>query len=129
VAEWRRDGIVLREGELDDLAMRDGETVLQLGASRFRFTAQTVATRQGPSPGGGAAVVLTLRQIGGPHGLEPVHLVEFVNASLRATLACDGPRRAQLARARELADRTARRYAFDVLIERAENLVVGYEAA
>ena len=121
---------MLREGELDDLAMRDGETILQLGASKFRFTAETVATRHSRSPArGGAAVVLTLLQIGGPRALEPVHLVEFVNASLRATLACEGPRCGHLARARELADRTARRYAFDVLFQRAESLVASDEAA
>ena len=128
VTQWHRNGIVLREGELGDLAMRDGESILQLGALGFRFTAETIESRHGAG-GGGSAVVLTLRQITGPRGLEPIHMVEFVNASLPSTLACEGPRCGQLAQARELADRTARRYAFDVLLQRAESLVAGDEAA
>lgn len=128
VAEWHRNGILLRDGELDDLAMRDGESMLQLGALRFRFTAETIASRRDRAAGGGSAVVLTLRQIAGPRGVEPIHMVEFVNAPLQSTLACEGPRCGQLAQARELADRTARRYACGELFHRAESVAGGQAA-
>ena len=47
---------------------RDGEAFLQFGSVRFRLTVETVVSqlRRGARGEAGAAVVLTLRQVGGP---------------------------------------------------------------
>ena len=123
--------MLLRDGELDDLAARDGESFLQFGSVRFRLTVETVVSqvRRGAARAG-AAVVLTLRQVGGPQSAVPIHLVELVEASpLADAVACEGRRCGQLDSACEIADRTARRYRCAELLRRATELVADDRAA
>ncbi len=128
---WHRDGITLRDGELDDLAARDGEAFLQFGSVRFRLTVETVVSRlrRGVARAG-AAVVLTLRQVDGPEAAGPIHLVEFVETSpLADTVACEGRQCRQLDNAREIADRAARRYVCGELLRKAQDMVADDRAA
>jgi len=131
VGHWHKNGTPLRDAELDDLAAHDGEALLQFGSVRFRLTVETVVSRlrRGVARTG-AAVVMTLRQVDGPQPAGPIHLVEFVEASpLADGVACEGRRCGQLDNAREIADRTGRRYACGELLRRAQDLVVDDRAA
>lgn len=131
MGHWHKNGVLLRDGELDDLASRDGEAFLQFGSVRFRLTVETVVSRLRRGVGrAGAAVVLTLRQVGGPEATGPIHLVEFVETSpLADSVACEGRQCRQLDNAREIADRTARRYVCGELLRKAQDLVADDRAA
>jgi len=125
VGYWQRNGLLLGDEELGDLAAHDGEAYLQLGSVRFRLTVETVVSRvRRGAARTGAAVVLTLRQVGGPQSAGPIHLVEFVEASpLADAIACEGRQCGQIDSARAIADRTARRYRCGELLRRASELV------
>ena len=125
MGHWQRNGLLLGDEELGDLAAHDGEAILQFGSVRFRLTVETVVSgvRRGAARAG-AAVVLTLRQVGGPQSAGPIHLVEFVEASpLAEAVACQGRQCGQIDSARAIADRTARRYRCGELLRRATELV------
>ena len=128
--QWRKDGITITEAELGDLAPSDGEVLCELDGVHFRFTAETIGQQRWRSaPSRGAAVVLTLRQIDGPPSSEPIYLVEFSDAS-RLDGACSHERQCgQLADAREIADRTTRRYLCAELFRRAGEMIAGDQAA
>ena len=125
VGHWHKNGTLLRDTELDDLAAHDGEAFLQFGSVRFRLTVETVVSRlrRGVARAG-AAVVLTLRQVDGPQPSGPIHLVEFVETSpLADTVACEGRQCGRLDNARRIADRTARRYVCGELLRKAQDMV------
>lgn len=131
MGHWHKNGILLRDTELDDLAARDGEAFLQFGSVGFRLTVETVVSRlrRGVARAG-AAVVLTLRQVDGPEVAGPIHLVEFVETSpLADTVTCEGRQCRQLDNAREIADRTARRFVCGELLRKAQDMVADDRAA
>jgi len=130
VGHWQRNGLLLGDEELRDLAAHDGEAFLQFGSVRFRLTVETVASRvRRGAARAGAAVVLTLRQVG-PQSASPIHLVEFVEASpLADAVACEGRQCGQIDSARAIADRAARRYRCGELLRRASELIGGDRAA
>jgi hypothetical protein len=131
VRQWRRNGIPIDDGDLGDLASSDGEALCEFGGVRFRFTAETIERHpRQAAPRRAAAVVLTLRQIGSPQGAAGgIHLVEFADPGLSDSSRCDARQCGQLADARAIADRTARRYVCAELFRKAQDIVAGDQAA
>ncbi len=130
VRQWRRDGIPIDDEDLGDLASCDGEALCEFEGVRFRFTAESIAGHPvEPAPRHGNAVVLTLRQIGGPRIAGGIHLVEFTEAGPLASASCEERQCGQLADALEITDRTARRYLCAELFHKAQDIVAGGQAA
>ncbi len=129
--QWSRNGIPVDDDDLGDLASSDGEALCEFGDVRFRFTVETVERHRGQAaPGRGAAVVLTLRQIDSPRGATGgIHLVEFTDPQLLDSSGYDARRFGQLADARAIVDRTARRYVCAEIFRKAEEIVAGDQAA
>lgn len=127
--QWSKDGIAIDDAKLDDLAASDCEALCEFCGVRFRFTAETILDQSWRlAAGQGAAAVLTLRQIDGLPAADPIHLVEFTDATQPALASCEGRQCGQLADALAIADRTARRYVCGELFRKAEHIITGDRA-
>lgn len=127
---WCKNGISIGEADLGDLAMDDGEVFCELEGVQCRLTVETVGRQSWPlAPSPGAAAVLTLRQVGGPPVSDPIHLVGFADASALDTTRCQTWQCEQLAAARVIAARAARRYVCSELFRSAERLIVDNQVA
>ena len=130
MGKWRKDGRLIADEEIADLASYDGEALCELGGVRFRFTVETVDPHvANPAREPAAAVVLTLRQIDCPLVADPIYLVEFAHAGPLASAECEARQCGQLADALEIADRATRRYLCVELFRTAEGLIAGDQAA
>ena len=71
MTQWHRDGIAIDDSDLGDLAASNGEALYEFGGVRLRFTAETIA-RSAARPADRTAALLTLRQVDGSTGADPI---------------------------------------------------------
>ncbi len=128
MTQWYRDGIAIDDADLGDLAATDGEALCEFDGVRLRFTAETIA-RSPTRPADSTAALLTLRQVDGSPGADPIYLADFADTAGLDVPHCARRQCGQLADAQAIAERTARRYVCAELFHRAQGIIGGDRAA